>query len=49
LEYKRVLFGSDGYGGDNLAPLDAWAAFRRLPLSDDEFQVIESNIAPYMR
>jgi predicted TIM-barrel fold metal-dependent hydrolase len=49
LGIKRVLFGSDGFGGGNLAPVDAWAAFRRLPLSDDEFHVIETNIAPYMR
>jgi uncharacterized protein len=49
LEPKRVLFGSDGFGGGNLAPREAWAAFRRLPLSDDEFRVIATNIAPYMR
>jgi len=46
---KRVLFGSDGFGGGNLAPRDAWAAFRRLPLTEDEFAVIAANIAPYMR
>jgi len=46
---KRVLFGSDGFGGENLAPVDAWAAFRKLPLSDEEFHVIETNVAPYMR
>jgi predicted TIM-barrel fold metal-dependent hydrolase len=46
---KRVLFGSDGFGGGNLAPADAWAAFRRLPLSEGEFRVIERNVAPYMR
>jgi predicted TIM-barrel fold metal-dependent hydrolase len=46
---QRVLFGSDGFGGGNLAPRDAWAAFRRLPLTEDEFAVIAANIAPYMR
>jgi predicted TIM-barrel fold metal-dependent hydrolase len=46
---KRVLFGSDGFGGGNLAPVEAWAAFRRLPLSDDEVHVIETNSAPYLR
>ena len=46
---KRVLFGSDGFGGGNLAPADAWAAFRSLPLSEEEFRVIERNVAPYMR
>jgi len=45
----RVLFGSDGARGGNLSPQDAWAAFRLLPLSDDEFRTIENNIAPYMR
>jgi len=49
LEPRRVLFGSDGFGGGNLAPREAWAAFRRLPLTADEFRVIETNIAPYMR
>lgn len=46
---KRVLFGSDGFGGGNLAPIDAWAAFKRLPLSEDEFHAIETTVAPYMR
>lgn len=45
----RVLYGSDGAGGGNLAPREAWAAFRQLPLSDDEFRAIENNVAPYMR
>jgi uncharacterized protein len=46
---RRVLFGSDGFGGGNLAPREAWAVFRQLPLRDDEFRVIETNTAPYMR
>ena len=45
----RILYGSDGAGGGNLAPREAWAAFRQLPLSDVEFRTIENNIAPYMR
>ncbi len=45
----RVLYGSDGSGNGNLAPREVWAAFRQLPLSDDEFHTIESNIAPYMK
>ena len=49
LEPKRVRFGSDGFGGGNLAPREAWAALWRLPLSDDEFRVIAAIIAPYMR
>lgn len=49
LGVARVLYGSDGAGGGNLAPQQAWAAFRKLPLSAAEFQVIERNLAPYMR
>jgi len=45
----HVLYGSDGYGGGNLAPREAWAAFLQLPLSDDEFRMIANNIAPYMK
>ena len=28
---------------------NSWAAFRALPLTEAEFQVIASNIAPYLR
>jgi hypothetical protein len=45
----RVLFESDGFGGGNVAPQDAWAAFRRLPLSEEEFGTIATNLTPYMR
>ena len=45
----RILYGSDGAGGGNATPKEAWAAFRQLPLSDPEFQTIATNIAPYMR
>jgi len=45
----HILYGSDGYGGGNLAPREAWAAFLQLPLSDDEFRMIANNIAPYMK
>jgi predicted TIM-barrel fold metal-dependent hydrolase len=45
----RILYGSDGAGGGNLTPREAWAAFRQLPLSDAEFLTIATNIAPYMR
>lgn len=44
----RVLYGSDGTT-DVLTPRTAWAAFRRLPLSDGEFQTIAASVAPYMR
>lgn len=46
---ERVLYGSDGAADPNLRPQEAWAAFRRLPLSDDDFRRIASNVAPYMR
>ena len=49
LGVSRVLYGSDGAAGENLRPREAWAAFRRLPLSEDEFRIIEANVAPYMR
>ena len=35
----RVLFGSDAAVGANLRPAEAWAAFRRLPLTRDELAV----------
>ena len=48
LGVHRVLYGSDGTT-DLLRPREAWAAFRQLPLSDAEFRIIVSNVAPYMR
>jgi predicted TIM-barrel fold metal-dependent hydrolase len=45
----RVLYGSDGAAGGNLAPAQAWAAFRQLPLSDTEFRTIAENVAPYLK
>lgn len=45
----KVLYGTDAATGDNLRPADAWAAFRALPLTDDEFAKIAANVAPYMR
>ena len=44
---ERVLFGSDAAVGDNLRPRESWAAFRRLPLTDDEIARIADNVAPY--
>jgi uncharacterized protein len=49
LGVARILYGSDGAGRGNLAPREAWAAFRKLPLSEAEFQTIQNNIAPYMK
>jgi predicted TIM-barrel fold metal-dependent hydrolase len=45
----RILYGSDGATGGNAAPREAWATFRQLPLTEDEFRTIASNIAPYMK
>lgn len=50
LGIQRVLFGSDyAPGGNNAEPRDAWNAFRRLPLKEEEFKIIAGNIAPFMR
>jgi len=49
LGVERVLYGSDGAGGRNPTPGQAWAAFLELPLTRAEVQTIASNIAPYMR
>jgi len=45
----RILYGSDAAIGDNLHPREGWAAFRRLPLTEDEFAQIARNLAPYLR
>ena len=49
LGVQRVVYGSDAPSGGNPQPQQAWAAFRKLPLSDDEFRAIANNLAPYMR
>jgi uncharacterized protein len=45
----RVLYGSDAAFGDNLRPREGWAIFRRLPLTEPEFERIARNEAPYFR
>lgn len=45
----RVLYGSDSAQGGNLRPREAWAAFRKLPLSEAELRQIASNVPPYCR
>jgi predicted TIM-barrel fold metal-dependent hydrolase len=45
----RVLYGSDAATGGNLPPRQAWAAFRQLPLTAEEFRTIANNVAPYMK
>ena len=49
LGVQRVLYGSDSKGQGNLVPREGWAAFLQLPLSEDEFETIRNNIAPYIR
>lgn len=44
----RVLFGSDGAVRGN-SPLVSWRAFRKLPLTKEEFAAIEANIPPYLK
>ena len=45
---NRILYGSDGAVPGN-TPREAWAAFRRLPLTNAEFDTIANNVATYMR
>ncbi len=46
---ERIVYGSDAALGDNLRPREGWAAFRRLPLKEDEFARIARNVAPYLQ
>lgn len=44
---KRILFASDRYSAND-TPKVAWRAFRELPLTDEEFQIVATNVAPYV-
>ena len=46
---RRLLFGSDAAVAPNVPPAEAWAAFRKLPLKDGEFNTVAGNVAPYLR
>jgi predicted TIM-barrel fold metal-dependent hydrolase len=46
---SRILWGSDGAFGGGMTPEQAIRAYRELPLSHEEFETIDRNIAPYMR
>ncbi|MGQ0649026.1 MAG: amidohydrolase family protein [Gemmatimonadaceae bacterium] len=46
---ERILYGSDAAAGANLRPREGWTAFRRLPLTEDEFERIARNVAPHLR
>ena len=47
LGIERVVYGSDAPVPGN-TPSEAWAAFRRLLLTDKEFRVIANNVAGYV-
>ena len=49
LGIARVVYGSDSAVGPGRTPAEAWASFRELPLSQEEFRVIATNVAPYLR
>jgi uncharacterized protein len=49
LGLQRILYGSDAATGGNLPPREGWAAFRRLPLAEDEFRTIAGNVPSYLR
>ena len=49
LGLHRILYGSDAAAGPNPPPREGWAAFRKLPLTEDEFRTIANNVAPYLR
>ncbi|HEX6188663.1 MAG TPA: amidohydrolase family protein [Pyrinomonadaceae bacterium] len=46
---KRILYGSDAAAAPDRRPRESWAAFRRLPLTEAEFNQIARNVAPYLR
>ncbi|MGH9752446.1 MAG: amidohydrolase family protein [Blastocatellia bacterium] len=45
----KILYGSDAASGANLKPREGWAAFRQLPLTEEEFTKIAGNVPPYLR
>ena len=48
IDVQRVLYGSDAAVPGN-SPRDGWKYFRALPLTGAEFEMIASNVPPYMR
>jgi len=49
LGVSRVLYGSDAAATPASAPKNAWAMFRKVPLTEQEFRTIAANVPPYMR
>ena len=46
---SRILWGSDGAFGGGVTPVQALGSYRQLPLTKEEFHIIDTNLAPYMR
>lgn len=44
---RRILYGSDAAVAGIPKPKQWWAAFRRIPLTEEEFEQIARNVAPY--
>jgi len=44
---ERIVYGTDSSVGGNFRPRESWAAFRALPLSEEELERIERNVAPF--
>lgn len=44
---RRILYGSDAAIAGIPKPRQWWAAFRRIPLTEEEFAQIARNVAPY--
>jgi predicted TIM-barrel fold metal-dependent hydrolase len=45
----RILYGSDAATGGNLSPREGWEAFKQLPLTQNEFDIIAGNAPSYLR
>jgi uncharacterized protein len=45
---NRLLYGSDAATADN-EPKDALKRWHSLPLTQEEFRLIDNNVAPYLR
>jgi hypothetical protein len=47
LGLNRLLYGSDSPVPGNL-PTDTYRRWRQLPVTEEEFRLIENNPAPYL-
>lgn len=47
LGLERLLYGSDSAIPGNL-PAEVYQKWRQLPLTEEEFRVVEGNVAPYL-